>query len=442
MMSFKDRVLILVCLMMGGALFGQNDQTVPSTMNLQKAIEIALANNYDLKMAKNTLQQTQNNNTVGNAGLLPSVSLSGGADYSNSDSESETTYTGLLESEGATSTGYNGSARVDYTLFDGLGNQYTYKKLKQTDERQGILFQQQMENTILGVVQTYYEVCSAQQNLNLAKESMKISKERYQKVVDRKTYGQTNTLEVLNAEVDMNSDSTQILNTEQYYLMAVKDLNVVLGLPLDADYTVDENLEFVNDFSEEQIVRMALAKNSSLLSQLKAEEITELDMKITKAGKYPTIAAYGQYAYSKTDYENSTSIYSQSNGFSTGLSLSLNVFNGRQQHIREQNAQLNLLSEQERTRQIKAELERDAINAYVDYSYKRRMVELQEKSMEQAKLNFEQTKEMFKLGNATSIEFRTAQENMLNVTNKYNDARYSAKVAEYNLLRISGQLTR
>ncbi|WP_430931614.1 TolC family protein [Saccharicrinis sp. 156] len=439
-MSYKKILLGLGLVMVGTVLFGQNAQTVAETMTLQKAIETAMVNNYDLKIAKNTLKQAENNNTIGNAGLLPSVSLSGGADYSKSDTENETTYIGLLESEGATSSGYNGSARIDYTLFDGFGNQYNYMKLQQTDERQKILFQQQMENTMLSVVQAFYDVCSAQQNLKLAIESMDISKERYQKALDRKAYGQTNKLEVLNAEVDMNSDSTQILYAEQNYLIAIKDLNVVLGLPVDSEFEVDEKLEFKKSFSEEQVINAAVSNNSTIQSQKKSEEITELDLRITKAAKYPTLSAYGQYAYSKTDYSNSNSIYSQSNGLTTGLSLSFNVFNGRQQRTREKNAQLNLLSEQERTRQVKAELERDASNAYTDYAYKMRIVELQERSLEQAELNFEQTKEMFKLGNATSIEFRTAQENMLNVANNFNDANFNAKIAEFNLLRITGEL--
>ena len=132
----------------------------------------------------------------------------------------------------------------------------------------------------------------------------------------------------------------------------------------------------------------------------------------------------------------------QNSGLSSGVSLRFNVFNGHQQRTREKNAHINILSEQERTRQIKLQLERDASNAHTDYIYKKQIVELQESSMVRAELNFEQTKEMFKLGSVTSIEFRTAQQNMLNVANNYNDARFNAKVAEYNLLRITGELVK
>ncbi|MGQ1784396.1 TolC family protein [Saccharicrinis sp. GN24d3] len=417
-------------------------QEISGELTLEKAIGIAMTNNYDLKIAENQLLQAKNNNSIGNAGLWPSVSINGGLDYSESDIETETESTGVLTYDGVGATVYSGNARVDYALFDGFGNKYNYKKLQQLDEQQQIFFQQQMENTMLDVVDAYYNVCSAQQNLKLAKESMAISKERYQKAVDKRTYGQANKLDVLNAEVDMNSDSTNILNAEQYCVTAIKDLNVVLGVPVNSAYSVDEKIEFTKNFTADEVISATMVRNSMLQSQQKQEEITQMDLKITQSGKYPKLSAYGKYAYSNTDYSDYATVYSQSSGPSAGLSLSFNVFNGNQQRTREKNAKLNILSEQERTQQIKSRLERDASNAYTDYTYKKRIVDLQQRSLVQAELNFEQTKEMFKLGSVTSIEFRTAQQNMLNVANNYNDARFNAKVAEYNLLRITGELVK
>ncbi len=433
------RIHILVALFILGLPI-LKAQELGENLTLDKAIQTALVNNYDLKIAKNQLQAAQNNNKIGNAGLLPSVSLSGDASISVNNTEAETLLNGVNELNGLETTQYNGGARVDYTLFDGFGNRYQYKKLKQLDERQQIVFQQQMESTMLQVVQSYYGVCSAQQNLKLAKESMQISRERYQKAVDRKKYGQANTLDVLNAEVDMNSDSTRILNTEQAYVTAIKNLNVVLGIPVNSTYSVDETFSFDKTFTSEQVIEAAMVHNSFLQSQLKQEEITQMDLKLVKAGKMPTLSAYGQYGYNRSEYNKGNNVYNKTSGISSGVSLRFNVFNGHQQRTREKNAKLNVLSEKERTLQIKSELERDAANAYTDYAYKKRIVDLQQSSLVQAELNFEQTKEMFKLGRVTSIEFRTAQQNMLNVANKYNDVRFDAKVAEFNLLRIMGEL--
>ncbi|MCW3805437.1 TolC family protein [Plebeiibacterium marinum] len=435
------RSFIFTTLIFLGVATAAFAQQTGKKLTLEEAISVALTNNHELKIADNTLKQTQNSNSIGNAGLLPSVTLNGGASYSSTNSETDpASGTGTVSVDGAETTSYNGNVRVDYTLFDGFGNQYTYKKLKQTSKMQETLFKQQMELTIIQVVQSYYEVCRNQQNLQLAQESMEISKERYSKAIDRKAYGQANQLEVLNAEVDMNTDSANVLVAEQSLAMSVKDLNVVLGIPVQTMFNVDDHIDFNKVFQSDEVTTKALKNNSSLISQLQQESISQLDFKVTRSTKYPTLSAYGTYSYNNSEYTKSDINSLQTDGLTGGVSLRLNVFNGRQQNTRESNARLAYLSQQERTRQIESQLERDASNAYTDFIYKKRIADLQQTSLTQAELNFDKTKEMFKLGNATSIEFRTAQQNMLNAANNYNNARFNAKIAEYNLLQITGEL--
>lgn len=410
-------------------------------LSLQKAVETALVNNYDIKVAKNDRQKADNNNTAGNAGLFPSLSLNGGADYSNKNTEMQ--YTGsptVLSTDAAESMSYSASARLDYVLFDGFGNVYTYQKLKNADARQETLLRQQSENTIMQVTKAYYDVCRAQENAYFAKESMQISRERFQRVKDQKQYGKATQLDILNAEVDMNNDSTLVLRTEQTNLQTIKNLNVILGMPIQNNYEVDDSITFRDDFTSEQVIGGALNNNTLLLAQKQMQDISELDLKITKSKKYPKISAYGQYAYGRQDNDAGYLLYNQSYGPAAGVSLSLNVFNGRQQNTRERNSLLDLESQEERSSQLKASIERDASNAYTDYAYKRKIVDLQKRSLKQAALNFEKTKEMFKIGRVNSIEFRTAQQNLLSVAANYNDARFNAKVAEYYLLQLTGEL--
>ncbi len=417
-------------------------------LSLQKAVEIAMVNNYDIKIASGELQKAKNLNSAGNAGLLPSVSVSGGADYSNKDTEIELLSQGsdggpstaIIEQDNAASTTYNANARVDYTLFDGFGNIYTYRKLKSADNLQETIFRQQTEVTIVQVAQQYYQVCRAQQNLHLATESMRISRERWIKANDQKAYGQATQLDVLNAEVDMNNDSTTVLQTEQVFIQSLKDLNLVLGVPIQTQYEVDHTITFRDDFKADEVISAALMNNASLVAQQQQEQISGLDVKIAKSGKFPTLAAYGQYGYYRQDNDAGQLLYNQNIGTTAGVSLKFNVFNGSQQRTREKNAKLDHINQQERSQQVKSKVERDASNAFTDYIYKRRIVELQKSSLEQARLNFEQTKELFQLGRVTSIEFRTAQQNLLKVAANYNDAQFQAKTAEFYLLQLTGEL--
>lgn len=419
----------------------QNITADKQLLNLQKAVATALENNYDIKVAGNELQKAKNSNSIGNAGLLPSLTLTGGTDYSNKDTEYQ--YMGsstVTTADGAESVSYSAAARIDYVLFDGFGNVYNYRKLKKADARQETLFRQQTENTIIQVTEAYYEVCRAQQKLALANQSMRISRDRYLRANDKKMYGKATQLDVLNAEVDMNNDSTSILQTQQAYLRTVKNLNVALGVAIETNYVVDDSIQFRNDFTYEKTIAGALSNNSYLLAQKQLEGISALDLKITQAKKYPKISAYGQYAYGRQDNDASQLLYSQSLGPAVGVSLSLNIFNGKQQSTRERNSRLDLESQQERSLQQAENIKRNASNAYTDFEYKRKIVDLQQSSLQQAQLNFEKTQEMFLIGRVTSIEFRTAQQNLLNVAANYNDAKFNAKVSEFYLLQLTGEL--
>lgn len=421
--------------------YAQNLPQDKQELSLQKAVEIALVNNYDIKVAKNDRQKAKNNNTAGNAGLLPSISLNGGVDYSNSNTEMlYANTTDVTSVDGAEAFSYNASARLDYVLFDGFGNVYTYRKLRHADARQETLFRQQSESTVILVIKAYYDVCRSQENLNLAKESMRISRERYNRVIDQKYFGKANQLDILNAEVDLNNDSTLVLNTEQAYLRTIRDLNVVLAVPIQDTYAVNDSITFRNDLIFEQIISDVLTNNTKIIAQRQLEEISNLDLKITKAKRYPKVTAYGQYAYSRQDNDAGQLSYNQSYGPSAGVSLFFNVFNGRQQIIHERNSQLDLESQIERSAQLASSIERDASNAYTDYIYKRKIVDLHQSNLKQAELNFDKTVEMFKIGRVSSIEFRTAQQNLLSVAANYNDAKFNAKVAEFYLLQLTGKL--
>ena len=66
--------------------------------------------------------------------------------------------------------------------------------------------------------------------------------------------------------------------------------------------------------------------------------------------------------------------------------------------------------------------------------------EVQEENVKTSTLNFKRSEEYYKLGRLTSIDFRTAQNNLLNAELSYSTAKFNAKNAELRLLQLSGSL--
>jgi len=83
---------------------------------------------------------------------------------------------------------------------------------------------------------------------------------------------------------------------------------------------------------------------------------------------------------------------------------------------------------------------RDIANARGNYENALDIYRMQEQNVITNQDNFNRSEERFKLGQITSIEFRQAQVNLLNAVTTENLAKYDAKLAEYQLLQLAGQL--
>ena len=86
------------------------------------------------------------------------------------------------------------------------------------------------------------------------------------------------------------------------------------------------------------------------------------------------------------------------------------------------------------------EVKRDIENAKDDYRNRLDILALQEKNVITAQNNFDRSNEQYKLGQITSVELRQAQLNLLNAQTNKNFAKYDAKLAELQLLQLTGQL--
>ena len=89
---------------------------------------------------------------------------------------------------------------------------------------------------------------------------------------------------------------------------------------------------------------------------------------------------------------------------------------------------------------MELEVNRDILNALEFYKNRLDIYGIQEKNVITNENNFDRSREQFQLGRITSIEFRQAQINLLNALTNKNLAKYDAKLAELQLLQLTGQL--
>tara|TARA_B100001057_G_scaffold499365_1_gene609729 strand:+ start:9017 stop:10345 length:1329 start_codon:yes stop_codon:yes gene_type:complete len=434
-MKITKKILIVLGVLCCVNLQAQN------VLTKEEAVLKALENNYGVQIAKNDVAVAENNSSILNSGYLPTVTGNAGATYNLDNTEAEFSNGNVTVLNGAESSRYNASVNLNYTLFDGLGRRYNYKRLKEQYQLTELQARETIENTIIQMFSVYYNVAQLSDNLNTLEETLIVTKDRLVRAEYQFEFGQNTRLEVLNAEVDINNDSINIINTKQQLKNAKRDLKLVLGETFTEVYDVETEVDFTLQFQKDSLFQRAKSRNVALLQTEKNIAISKLDINSGKSAYLPTVGLTGSYGWNKNNNNAASFLTTSTNtGLSGGLNLSWNLFDGGATINRVRNAKINLETQQLQKENILLSIERDFNNAWDDYMNKLEIYNIQDKNITTAQNNFDRTQEKFKIGQVNSIEFRQAQINLLNAELSRNQAKYDAKLAELTLLQISGEL--
>ena len=428
--------LLVALFVLGHPLLAQKTK-----LSKEEAVQLTLENNFGIVIANNNLKVAENNKGLLNSGFLPAISANGGASYDNNDQEATFQDGSTSSIDGAETTRYNASVNLNYTLFDGLGRWYNYKRLKEEYNLSELQARETIETTILQLFTVYYEVARLTENIVVLQETYVNTENRLTRAEYSFEFGQNNKLDVLNAQVDLVNDSINLMNERQTLKNTQRDLNVLLNRELSTDFIVDTTVVFTNQIVLEEFLVDAEANNVRMLQAEKNITINDYNLKVGKSVFLPTVGLTGSYGWNQGNFPETNFLStSTSTGFSGGVNLSWNLFNGGGSITQIKNAKILLDSQETFEKQIKQEIRRDISNARGNYQNRLQVYQLQEQNVITATNNYERSNERYKLGQITSVELRQAQINLLNTQTSKSLAKYNAKLAELQLLQLTGQL--
>ncbi|WP_114492041.1 TolC family protein [Candidatus Ulvibacter alkanivorans] len=428
--------ILLLCLSIS-AIYGQE----LDVLTKREAIAETLAGNFGIIIARNNVEISENNKSLLNSGYLPSVTGNAGANYNLEDQEVTFRDGTVNVVEDAETTRYNAAVNLNYTLFDGLGRLYNYKRLQEEYQLTELQARETIEVTLLQLFSVYFEVARLTENVSVLEETFQNTKNRLTRAEYNFEYGQVSKLEVLNAEVDIVTDSINLLNAKQQLINAKRDLNVVTNEDLERTFTVDTVVRFTSTLQIENFLAQVDTTNVRLLQASQNIKISEYNYKASKAVFLPSVGLTGGYGWNEGNFPTTSfATSSTTTGFNAGVSLTWDLFDGGGGITSVKNAKIQNTNQELVKQQIVSEVRRDIANARGTYENRLQIFRLQEQNVETARNNYERSNERYKLGQITSLELRQAQINLLNAQTNKNLAKYEAKLAELELLQLTGQL--
>lgn len=428
---------IIAFLVLLGSFLG-NAQEV---LTIKDAVAIALENNFEIKIASNNLNIDKVNMSEGNAGMLPTITGSV-VDNNRVQNSSQTLQTGQVNSlKNAKNNSLNYGVSLDWTIFDGLRMFARYDQLKELQKLGETRLKQTILLKIAEVNATYFDLVQQQQQLIAIDSTLLISSQRLQLAENRFKIGKASKLEVLNAQVDLNTDKVTLLRQKELYANTKIKLNQILARDVKKEFTVLNDIKVDNSLVLPQLIELAKQQNPQLQTQIIAKNVSELQLKQVKAARYPVVSLNTGYNFQNTESSLGFTRESSARGFNYGFSATLNIFDGFAQNRNEKIAKFELENTKLAIEQQSQVLESQLSTFYQTYLTNLELINLEQNNEAIAKQNLAITIDKLKIGTITTIEFRAAQLNYVNARVRNSNAQYQAKLSEIALKELAGNIT-
>jgi outer membrane protein TolC len=414
-------------------------------LDLQECLQIGLRNNYDLRIIRNEEQISANNFTLGNAGFLPTMDLSGGYNFRESNSDQFPEENGeTLKARGSSTQMLDAGINLNQPLFEGFKVQTNYKRLNELKTIGELNTRLEVENFIANLAAEYFNYVQQNIRLNNLKYTVQLSEERLRIVEARYQIGSLSRLDFQQAKVDFNADSSLLI--QQYEILNASriKLNELMGVEnVEQPFVTEDTLIYFNaDLSKDKLYESMLSENTLLKLVEKDKVLSELDLKTLQSQNYPYLKLNAEYGFTHYDYNTGTIDKQRNWGPVVGVTLGFNVFNGFNRKREQKNARIAIENRQLAIEKQKLSLKSNFANMWMAYQNNIELTKLEYESLENARINYEIAIDRYKLGDLSGLELREAQNSLLEAGQRLVSAQYRTKLYEISLLQISGKIER
>ena len=410
-------------------------------LTLDEAIQKALSQNLGIRVNQNDIQIAKNNAVKGNAGFLPNINLVA----------SETPSFGYLNQKLSSGTEINrtnltnnvtAGIQLAWVLYDG---RRMYLELDRLRELQGIgeiNLRIRSEQIVYDVMRAYFNIVRNQELYNSLEEQMNLYEERFRISQSRLELGKGNQLDVYQAQTDLNVQKTNLLRQQQAIQTAKLQLNQAMSNAPNNVYEVRDTLLIDKSYDFKALSDEAVSKNLSIALLNKQTGIAMLVEKQIEALRKPRIVFNSAFNLGRQDNTAGLFLVNQNTGLNAGITLTYPLYDGGNIKRQTENAKIEIESNKWRMQQLQVDLVNTLNIAYQNYQNALEILRGEAENARVARLSIEIAMERYRLSRSTVLELAQIQQGYENAVFRSVAAKYEAKLAEIDLMRISGMLIR
>lgn len=403
---------------------------------LQDCIDYALENNISLRQSRLTQAQNEEDVLQRRAALLPSLSFSTNQNASwRPWSKSYVNLSGGTMTSTNSEVNYNGSygLNASWTVWNGGRNYKNLEKSKLTAEQSEYAIEESANTIQEQITQYYVQILYLTEAVKVSQQVLEASKLQRDRAKEMVNVGSLARADLMQLEAQVSQDEYSVVNAQtqaESYKLRLKQLLELVGTD-DFDVAkpqVDDSQVLAAIPAKADVYANAYAVRPEIQSSKLSIESAELDVDIARRGFYPSVSMSAGVGTSNSSGMKTaaTEQWKQNLNNSIGLTVSVPIFDNRQNRTNVRRAKLSKeaadLSLQDTEQQLYRNIENywlNARNAQQQYvAAKANVASMQE--------SYDLLSEQFRLGLKNIVELTTGKNNLLQAEQQLLEAKYTA----------------
>jgi outer membrane protein TolC len=336
---------------------------------------------------------------------------------------------------------YTAGITLNWRLFDGLGMFTTYSRQQELLAMSSQRVKINVENLVMRVCAEYYNIIVQQKRMESALTSLALSKSRYENAEEKYLLGVISGLELQQARIDLNADSSAVLLQQETVISAYILMTNLLNAGHEINFNINDTIVLAPRINIDSLRQRTLNFNNQLIMARQGETLSKYDLDAVRAQRYPTINFSTGYNITRSEYPWAATSYNMTNGLNWGFNMSWNIFSGLETNRRIANAKIEAESSRLAYLDIENEILSELDLLFNTYQNNIIVTDFETQSAEVARTSLEIAMERYRLGSLSGLEFREYQNNYLSAINRRLTAIYRAKISEIGLRLLAGELT-
>lgn len=403
-----------IAILLLGLLLTINTALAVDNYNLQEFLSLVKENSNELKTARKELDMADANKKEAISTAFPKLMLD--ADYRRnlSDYYMYVDFSALNNDEDRgtqkfkinRNNEYGLSVILSQTLFS-LNVHNAIKAAKQYEKFTDFVYDASYQEIMTFAKKGFYQALLLKAVWEVTEKSQQNAEENYNNIKDKFDHGLVSQFALLQAEVHWKDMIPKAMEAERNYQLALISLKNIAGIPVDAEITLEDNLDDYPDMPGKLDFETILKRRPDYNALLWEERLRRTAVSAERSGYFPTLT--GNFIYNFSSQSDEWELDDKNDNFILGLNLSWPLFTGGYTKARVSKARIELDKTRIRINQTEDAVHKEIMDISLRLEEAKDRILSAEATRETAEKAFQIAQASAKSGLATQLELKDAR---------------------------------